>query len=645
MKRNLLTTLALGCAFAASAQTIFTKDGLSFETTSPSTVRVQKADKAAAPLFTIDVPESVEYEGTTYKVTSIGEEAFKWNNAVKVTLPETIDSIYNSAFTSTDITTINLPAKLTYIGDYAFNSSNIVNLEIPASVKYVGYGAFFTAKMLQTVKFDGNVEELGKSIFYHCTSLTKATLPDDMTEIADKMFMQCDKLADINLPSKLERIGEGAFYQCKALGNLTFPSTLKEIDEEAFLECSGITAIELPAALEELGGSAFSKTSIASIKLDSNNTHFKLVNDVLYSKDYTLLYLIPMKGKTSVSLMSACIGINGGAFWGSEIETVAMNKKLLAIDDYAFCQSSLKSITFPNTLVYVGEQAFAATQLSGDLRLPENVAIVQDGAFAQTNVTSVTIPSGVKYVYAHAFHNSSKLASVTCEGSKAPELVDVYEEYDSPFYNCPASTLNIPKGTSASYKSEYWDDYFTLKEGERGVLAVKSTSPEDNSMFTKKWFDAKVNITFDEEVTVVKAHPEVYLRKSTNELDATLSGNILEPDDEWYVTRQSDKKTVSVWAADDDSYTMTFSGNPGESFAFVIPAGIVKNAAGDMNEQIIVRVNAYDPNTGIAEAEVSASDAKEAARFNISGMKIGNGQKGINIIKMTDGSVKKVLVK
>ncbi len=645
MKRNLFTTIALGCAFAASAQTIFTKDGLSFETTSPSTVSVQKADKAQAPLLTIDVPENVEYEGTTYKVTSIGEEAFMWSNAVKVTLPESIDSIYNSAFTSTDITTLTLPSKLTYIGDYAFKSSNLVNVEIPASVKYLGNGAFFTAKMLQTVKFDGNVEELGKSIFYHCTSLTKAILPDGMTEIADKMFMQCDKLTDINLPSKLEGIGEGAFYKCAALGNLTFPSTLKEIGEEAFLECPGITSISLPATLEELGASAFSKTSIASIKLDSNNKNFKLVNDVLYSKDYTLLYLIPMKGKTSVDLMSDCIGINGGAFWGSEIETVAMNQKLLAIDDYAFCQSSLKNITFPNTLVYVGEQAFAATKLSDDLRLPENVAIVQDGAFAQTDVTSVTIPSGVKYVYAHAFHNSSKLASVTCEGSKAPELVDVYEDYDNPFYNCPATTLNIPKGTSASYKSEYWSDYFTLNEGEYGVLAVKSTFPEDNSMFTNKFFDGKVDITFTEEVTVVKPHPEVYLRRSTTELDPTLSGDILEPDDEWFVTHQSDKKTVSVWAADYDGYLMTYTGKPGESFAFVIPAGIVKNATGDMNEQIIVRVRAYDPNTGIAEADVPASDAKEAARFNISGMKIGNGQKGINIVKMTDGSVKKVLVK
>ena len=75
------------------------------------------------------------------------------------------------------------------------------------------------------------------------------------------------------------------------------------------------------------------------------------------------------------------------------------------------------------------------------------------------------------------------------------------------------------------------------------------------------------------------------------------------------------------------------------------PAGIVKNAAGDMNELILVRVNGYDPASGIANIDMSSKDATEAARFNISGVKIGKTQKGIAIIKMSDGSVKKVLVK
>ncbi len=631
---------------AASAQTTFEQDGLTYEVTSATTVRVTKVQSPTQEPLTIDIKASVENDGKTYAVTSIGEGAFKYNKATKVTLPESLDSIYFDALGTSNIEEINLPSKLKYIGEFALRSTNISEIKIPASVKYLGGSAFFTCNKLKSVSFEGAPEEFGKSIFFHCAALTTVTLPNDMTDIPDKMFMSCDKLSTINLPSSLESIGEGSFYECKSLTSMEIPSTVNEIGDEAFLKCTGITNVSLPASLEDLGSCAFAKTSISSITLDSSNKNFKLVDGVLYSKDGTILYLAPMKGKTSVSMASSCIGINGGAFWGSEVETVTPSKKLLAIDDYAFCQSALKSFSFPNTLTFIGEQAFASTQLTGELRLPENVTMVQDGTYAGiTGITSVIIPSGVKYVYPHAFNGCTSLASVTCEGSTAPELVDVYEENDNPFYNCAASTLNIPKGTTASYKKEYWSDYFTLKEGDKGVLVYESTSPVDGSMLTKKWFDASVDVTFSEEVTVIKEHPEVFLRQGSEDLSPELSGKILEPDDEWYVTRQSDKKTVRVWAADYDGYMMNYSCAPEDIFAFVIPAGIVKNAVGETNERIVVTVKGYDPSTGIAETEISASDAKEAARFNISGMRIGNGQKGIAIIKMTDGTVKKVLVK
>ena len=77
----------------------------------------------------------------------------------------------------------------------------------------------------------------------------------------------------------------------------------------------------------------------------------------------------------------------------------------------------------------------------------------------------------------------------------------------------------------------------------------------------------------------------------------------------------------------------------------LVPAGIVKNAVGELNEQIVISVKGYDPSTGIADATVAHSVATEVSRYNVNGMKIGKNQKGIAIVKMSDGSVKKVLVK
>lgn len=461
------------------------------------------------------------------------------------------------------------------------------------------------------------------------------------------MFLKCDKLAEINWPANLESIGSGAFYDCVALKTSALPATVKEIGDEAFLNCSSITSVNLPAALEKLGSCAFSMTSINDLTIDSNNANFKLVDGVLYSKDGRLLYLVQMKGLKNVNVASQCIGINGGAFWGSEVETVTLPKSMLAIDDYAFCQSALKSINFPSSLVFVGEQGFASTKLAGELRLPVNMPIVSDGAFAgNKGITSVVIPSLVKYVYAHAFHNCNNLATITCEGSKAPEFVNVYEDYDSPFYNIMATEVNIPKGSADSYRSEYWTDYLALNESDKAVLAVMSTSPESGATFSEKYFTAAFDITFGEPVTIVEEHPDAYLRVSAIGGNPLLSGNVLQPDDAWYVTYPSaSKETVRIWAADNDSYTMSYASEADKEYTLVVPAGIVKNAAGELNEQIVISVKGYDPSTGIADATVAPSVATEVVRYNVNGMKIGKNQKGIAIVKMSDGSVKKILVK
>ena len=52
-----------------------------------------------------------------------------------------------------------------------------------------------------------------------------------------------------------------------------------------------------------------------------------------------------------------------------------------------------------------------------------------------------------------------------------------------------------------------------------------------------------------------------------------------------------------------------------------------------------------DPVTGIEGVETKVEAATPVAIYNISGTRVNKASKGINIVKMSDGSVKKVLVK
>jgi len=79
----------------------------------------------------IVVPSSVTFEGKTYPVKVIGNEAFKnCSELTSVTLSEGIEELYPYAFESTPLTKLNLPASLNYINteNSVFNGSP--NLEI-----------------------------------------------------------------------------------------------------------------------------------------------------------------------------------------------------------------------------------------------------------------------------------------------------------------------------------------------------------------------------------------------------------------------------------------------------------------------------------------------------------------------------------
>lgn len=639
--------MALAC-LSANAQTTFTIGSAKYTTTSPTTVQLTKytADDEA-----VEVPKTVENEGTTYTVTSIGEEAFKWRSkTTSLTLPETIDSIYRSAFSSmSKLTAITLPSNLSYIGDYAFNSTGLTSIEIPASVKYIGGSAFFTAKSLASIKLNEGLEECGTSVFYK-TALTDVTLPASLKKVPAKMFMECSKLTSVTIPDNYDAIGYGAFYNCAQLASISIPSGVKNIGDEAFYGCKALTSIALPASLDTLGTSIIAMSGVSTITLDSSNKSFKLVSGVLYSKNGKLLYAIPMTGVTSVSVKSGCIGINGGAFWGSAIESVTLPKGFLAIDDYAFCKSSLKSINFPSSLIYAGEQAFAGTKLSGTVTLPENMAVLQDGVFAScTDITAVEIPSGVKYIYPHAFHNCSKLASVKCLGTTPAEFVDIYEDYENPFYSIAASTVYVPKGTSSDYKGADWNYYFDkIVESDDSVMTYVSTNPESGSTYSKKYATMTFDVTFGEDITIVKKTPECYLRvgnAASDKENALWSGSTIEPDDCWNATTGSNKQTLRIWASDYDGYTMDFATAANKVYCMVIPAGVVKNAAGCTNEQIVIYVYGNGYTTDIDTTATDGTTATETARYSINGQAVGKAYKGIAIIKMSDGTTKKVLVK
>ena len=93
----------------------------------------------------ITIPETVDYEGKTYSVTSIGISAFKYcSGLTSIDIPNSVISIGRETFAGCSaLTSIDIHNGVTAIGEWAFNGcSSLTSITIPNSVTNIGFCAF-----------------------------------------------------------------------------------------------------------------------------------------------------------------------------------------------------------------------------------------------------------------------------------------------------------------------------------------------------------------------------------------------------------------------------------------------------------------------------------------------------------------------
>ena len=630
-------------AVTTNAQETFTDGYFTYTVTSSTTVELTKLDSKVKG--TVNIPDMVIHGGMhNYSVTSIGESACKWSDATAITIPETVDSIKASAFSGCKMKSVTLPQNLRYIGPYAFSSCPLTSIDVPAKVETISDHAFFGSSSkptLATVTLHDGLKAIGVAAFYGC-AFEEIEIPASVTTIGGTAFLHCKKLKKVVLHDGLISIGKGAFNNCQQLSDITLPSTLKSMDIEAFLNNKALTKINIPAALEEIGECSFGGTALTTITIDPANQHFALKGGVLYTKDYKILQQAPVKGLKTYVVDDRCRGVAGGAFWGSEIESIKLPESVVAFGHSAFLGSQLKSINWPRRLSYIDEQAFANTQFT-EVTFPSTVYYIADGLFAGCkNLTKVTIPSGVTQVYAHAFQNCKALATFVAQGSKAPEIMPYYETYDAPFYGIVSpATITVPKGATASYSKAGWGDFFKFAESATGTLTVKKMSPKDSTTLGK-YTSFSFSITFNEPVKLVENHPDVYIRQ-----DANYSATYIEPSGtpQWTAMIEG-SNTLTVFGNDYDGFMDAFSSKKGKIYYVNIPAGIVKDDTGAVNEHITIVCYGQGTTAGVEEVHAqNGTESKVVARYNVSGQAVTEAQKGIQIIKYADGTTRKVVVK
>ncbi len=265
-------------------------------------------------------------------VTKIGSYAFSDNrNLEKVMLPDGLDEIAAGLFASSyQLKTVQLPQGITSIGDSAFyNCSVLKRIDIPKSVTSIGRAAFEYCYSLLSIALPEGIETIQGDMFAYCEDLVSVTLPNSVTTISHNAFYNCYSLKDIQIPSSVTYIGMSAFAGCRSLTSLVLPEGLVGIEPSTFADCTKLVEINIPDSVTYIGANAFAKCYYL-VEVEDN---------VSYVDNWAVEF---EHGLVDVALREGTVGIARSTF---EMTGV------------------LERLTIPNSVKYIGEDAFLSTTI------------------------------------------------------------------------------------------------------------------------------------------------------------------------------------------------------------------------------------------------------------------------------------------
>ncbi len=554
------------CNISASAHS-FEVGGILYSTTPSGVTVTYKGGSALSAAYKGDIviPSSVEYDGSTYSVTSIGDYAFYGcSGLTSITIPNSVTSIGDFAFNAcSGLTSITIPNSVTSIGDYAFcGCTGLTSITIPNSVTSIGNMAYQYCFNLTSITIPNSVTSIGDEAFGYCSGLASITIGNNVTSIGLNAFRNCTGLTSITIPNSVTNIGSSAFEGCSGLTSITIPNSVTSIGSSAFKGCSGLTSITIPNSVTSIGYDAFYGCSgLTSICVDEGNTVYdsrENCNAIIQTETNELI-----AGCQSTIIPNSVKRIGNSAFYGCNgLTSITIPNSVTNIGSSAFegC-SGLTSITIPNSVTSIGFYVFRGCSGLTSICVDEGNTVYDSrencNAIIQTETNeliagcqSTIIPNSVTSIGSYAFYGCSSLTSITIGNSVTS--IGYYAFYgcsnlsnftinnSTPFavstmyYFSSSATLTVPNGSAKAYSDMggFWGQFAAIKEeanvniSEENmwstcVLAFDAELPEGVRAFISTGMDE--NSVLMEEVTTLEAY-KPYVLYAQNGYEGTLTG-------------------------------------------------------------------------------------------------------------------------
>lgn len=300
-------------------------------------------------------------------------------------------------------------------------------------------------------------------------------------------------------------IGDYAFNSAKNLEKATIPSTVTSIGYNAFAK-SGLQSITIPTgSVTKIGQGVFDDTPFYDNSSNWTDGVLSVGNYLIEVKNN--VKKLEVKGWINLLADDCCnentsleyvslpntveyIGVN--AFSGcTKLETVIMSNKVKVIDNNAFSQcEKLKSIDLPNTCESIGSCAFEGCSSLTEITLPENPenTKVYWKTFGDcTNLTKVVLPKQITHIDQQAFLNCNSLKYIYCNGKPK----QIYE-FTFDYVDTENITVYFPERHKAFYEKNwkgfhlvplrFTEDgiYYELNDSKKTAIVVPERDDADN---------------------------------------------------------------------------------------------------------------------------------------------------------------------
>jgi len=440
-------------------------------------------------------------------------------------------------------------------------------------------------------------------IYYNLNSEEKtAEVTSGDTKYSDSVTIP-EKFTYDGVDYSVTSIGENAFNECR-ITSVTIPNSVTTIGTNAFFRCSSLTSVHI--------------TDLAAwCKITFDYSHGCISNPLYYAQH---LYLN-----------------------GEEIKDLVIPSSVTSIKDEAFdgC-SGLTSVTIPNSVTTIGSVAFRYCTGLTSVTIPNSVTSIGENAFSECySLTSVTFPNSVTSIGALAFSR--------CWGLTSVHITDL------------AAWCKIVFSSSDTNPLSYAHHLYLNGEEVKDLVIPNSVITIGDYCFES--FTSLTSVTIPNSVTNIGSCAFSYctglssvtIPNSVTNIgyatfwgcsgltSVTIPNSVTNIESGAFLDCAKLEEVYCYAEKVPATYSIVFEHSNYRNATLYVPASALEDYRTTKPWSEFGTILPLPDETGIEN--VAKQKAERTYRYTPDGKRVETPKKGLNIIRMSDGTVKKVVVK